>query len=209
MDRLSGSGRTDSTVDDSPFGSSLNTPMDEDTREPFAAIGEKLKEIEAKKSEQPTHFVSLLLLYLTTVLIEIFGKDRLTLKYKNSPLFKIISKSMEIKTTLFKLYSRKTPTYPSPVYLTPPPVSFLRSPRCLSPLQKLPTVKSFLLLLFLIRRESFLVRYKTLNSHFLLNILLRSSRPVQAFKVLVASKTIQCSTRLSPNTISMLIRARR
>lgn len=74
MDRLSGSGRTDSTIDDSPFGSSLNTPMDEDIREPFAAIGKKLKEIEDKKIKQPMHFVSLLLLYPTTILIGSFGK---------------------------------------------------------------------------------------------------------------------------------------
>ncbi|KAJ3808576.1 hypothetical protein EV368DRAFT_64761 [Lentinula lateritia] len=46
MDRFLGSGRTDSTIDDSPFGSTLNTPADEDVREPFEAIGQRLKELQ-------------------------------------------------------------------------------------------------------------------------------------------------------------------
>ncbi|KAE9391722.1 hypothetical protein BT96DRAFT_925105, partial [Gymnopus androsaceus JB14] len=56
---FSGSGRTDSTIDDSPFGSSLNTPADEDMREPFAEIGERLKELEI-------HPKSALLIYRPT-----------------------------------------------------------------------------------------------------------------------------------------------
>ncbi|GAW02885.1 hypothetical protein LENED_004565 [Lentinula edodes] len=50
MDRFSGSGRTDSTIDDSPFGSTLNTPADEDVREPFEAIGQRLKELQAHRA---------------------------------------------------------------------------------------------------------------------------------------------------------------
>ncbi|KAJ3996131.1 hypothetical protein F5050DRAFT_1808040 [Lentinula boryana] len=50
MDRFSGSGRTDSTVDDSPFGSTLNTPLDENMREPFQAIGERLKELQLHRA---------------------------------------------------------------------------------------------------------------------------------------------------------------
>ncbi|KAJ4466987.1 hypothetical protein J3R30DRAFT_2083433 [Lentinula aciculospora] len=49
MDRFSGSGRTDSTIDDSPFGSALNTPLDEDVREPFEAIGKKLEELQTHR----------------------------------------------------------------------------------------------------------------------------------------------------------------
>ncbi|KAJ3729912.1 hypothetical protein C8R42DRAFT_772420 [Lentinula raphanica] len=52
MDRFSGSGRTDSTVDDSPFGSALNTPSDEDVQEPFGLIGGKLIELQEQRQTQ-------------------------------------------------------------------------------------------------------------------------------------------------------------
>ncbi|KAJ3748036.1 hypothetical protein DFH05DRAFT_878159 [Lentinula detonsa] len=55
MDRFSGSGRTDSTVDDSPFGSTLNTPLDENMREPFEAIGERLKELQLHRAVNNTN----------------------------------------------------------------------------------------------------------------------------------------------------------
>ncbi|KAJ3783151.1 hypothetical protein GGU10DRAFT_361673 [Lentinula aff. detonsa] len=55
MDRFSGSGRTDSTVDDSPFGSTLNTPLDDDMREPFEAIGERLKELQLHRAVNNTN----------------------------------------------------------------------------------------------------------------------------------------------------------
>ncbi|KIK55004.1 hypothetical protein GYMLUDRAFT_887210 [Collybiopsis luxurians FD-317 M1] len=63
MDRYSGSGSTNSTIDDSPFGSSLNTPVDEDMLEPFEGIGQRLKELgtlgETKKIESNTAISSM------------------------------------------------------------------------------------------------------------------------------------------------------
>ncbi|KAF5389755.1 hypothetical protein D9757_006025 [Collybiopsis confluens] len=53
MDRFSGSGDTNSTID-SPFGSSLNTPVDEDAPEPFATIGKRLKELESQDGAKKT-----------------------------------------------------------------------------------------------------------------------------------------------------------